>query len=363
MTDWMSPLTLADNAVVFTKLLIVILGMYTWECAVTFWYDAQIITGKRPFKWPMIIYWLTKYSMFWANIGLSIATNATGRLNCQSLFVFNQIVGNSAVGGASTLLMLRVIAIWSQNLYIVFPLVTLSLGQWGILLYSVSTVSARYVPAVNQCVVTGAPPTFLRVLYIYTMIFDLIVLTLSTIGLLRLPGRSGTKASGLWTLLNRDGLFFFIVAFTSNLAAVVILLLDLNPIMNIITSVPAAAVSCTVACRSFVRLSTYNGNNNSGVHNSSSGRHRSASRTGPGTSHMFKKTIGGTPISYGPGGEKVHSGGVHVQMDTFVTTTARGHNESAVSFNDKSDIETRIGDKPAPVHGYGDSHLEYDDEK
>ncbi|KAG9009825.1 hypothetical protein FRB93_005096 [Tulasnella sp. JGI-2019a] len=363
MTDWMSPETLAECAVVFTKILIVILGMYTWECAVTFWYDHQVMIGKRPFKWPMIIYWITKYSMFWASIGLAVATNATGRLNCQSLFVFNQLVGNTAVGGASTLLMLRVIAIWNQNLFVVIPLVTLSLGQWGILLHSVSTVSAHFVPAANQCVVTETAPVFLQVLYIYTMTFDFIVLTLSTIGLLRLPGRGGTKASGLLILLSRDGLFFFLVAFTSNLIAVIIILMDLNPIMNVITSVPAAAVSCAVACRSFVRLSTYNGNKN-GVYGSSTGR--SPAVTGAGTSHMFKKTIGGSPLSYRPGSSEKGQGGggVHVQMDTFVSTIQRGPDESAISFGDKSDIEAAsIGSKPAPVHGYGDSHIDYDEDK
>lgn len=144
-------------------------------------------------------------------------------------------MGNTAVGGASTLLMLRVIAIWSSNLYVVIPLVLMSAGQWAILLHSVATLSAHYVPAAGGCVVTDAPHVFLQLLYIYSkkdlqdlssvdwrwanarsllaMAFDLLVLVLSTIGLLRLPGRSGTKASGLWTLLNRDGLFFFIGEF------------------------------------------------------------------------------------------------------------------------------------------------------
>ncbi|KAG8862243.1 hypothetical protein FRB96_001822 [Tulasnella sp. 330] len=363
MTNWMSLETLTANGAVFTKILTVILGMYTWECVITLWYDIDVVTGRRPFKWPMIIYWITKYSMFWANIGLAIANNVTGELNCQSLYVFNQLVGNTAVGGASTLLMLRVIAIWSAKIYIVIPLVVMSLGQWAILLHSVATLSVHYIPAAGGCVVTDAPHVFLQLLYIYTMAFDLLVLVLSTIGLLRLPGRSGNKASGLWTLLNRDGLFFFIVAFTSNLVAVILILLDLNPIMNVITSVPAAAVSATVACRSFVRLSTYNQNN--GAQNSSSGRHRSNSRTNVGSQHMGKKTIGGSPLSYGPGSDNKANTGVHVQMDTFISSTERGHGTSAVSFNDKSDVEAQsLGDKQVTqTHGYGTSDLDFSDEK
>ena len=42
----------------------VLFGISLWECVVTLWYDIDVATGKRPFKWPSIIYWITKYSTF-----------------------------------------------------------------------------------------------------------------------------------------------------------------------------------------------------------------------------------------------------------------------------------------------------------
>lgn len=59
----------------------------------------------------------------------NIALNTTTKLNCQALYVFNQLMGNIAIATASTLLMLRTIAIWSRNLAIVIPLCTLALGR------------------------------------------------------------------------------------------------------------------------------------------------------------------------------------------------------------------------------------------
>ena len=53
----------------------------------------------------------------------------------QALYSFAEFTGNSAIGAASTLLMLRVIAIWTRNLWVTIPLVVLSLGQWGILFH------------------------------------------------------------------------------------------------------------------------------------------------------------------------------------------------------------------------------------
>lgn len=84
------------------------------------------------------------------------------------------------------------------------------------------------------------------------MFVDLVVLVLSTIGLLLTPGRSS-----LWKLLFKDGVVFFLMAFFSNAAATVMLLLNLNPAMNLIFSVPAACITAAAASRSFIRLSTW----------------------------------------------------------------------------------------------------------
>ena len=84
------------------------------------------------------------------------------------------------------------------------------------------------------------------------MFVDLVVLVLSTIGLLLTPGRSS-----LWKLLFKDGVVFVLLAFWSNAAATVMLLLNLNPAMNLIFSVPAACITASAASRSFIRLSTW----------------------------------------------------------------------------------------------------------
>ena len=55
------------------------------------------------------------------------------------------------------------------------------------------------------------------------MSFDLVVLVLTTIGLVRSPSRSS-----LWQLLFRQGAIYFLVAFIANTVPVVFLLLNLN---------------------------------------------------------------------------------------------------------------------------------------
>ena len=55
------------------------------------------------------------------------------------------------------------------------------------------------------------------------MSFDLIVLLLTTIGLVRSPGQSS-----LWQLLFRQGVVYFLVAFVANTLPTTFLLLNLN---------------------------------------------------------------------------------------------------------------------------------------
>ena len=47
------------------------------------------------------------------------------------------------------------------------------------------------------------------------------------------------------------------VAFLANLSVAVLLLLNLNPVMNLMLAIPGIACSSTVACRCFVSLSTF----------------------------------------------------------------------------------------------------------
>src|SRR5258708_5307166 len=98
------------------------------------------------------------------------------------------------------------------------------------------------------------------------MFTDLTVMIVTVIGLYRIPGRSslwkmifqqGRPPSYLLSLSDaqlcaRTGLIYFMVAFLANLSVVVLLLLNLNPVMNLMLAIPGIACSSTVACRCFV---------------------------------------------------------------------------------------------------------------
>ncbi|QRV75162.1 hypothetical protein RhiJN_03177 [Ceratobasidium sp. AG-Ba] len=297
MVNWSDPATIMSQANAFGHLLWALLGIMTWEVVTTLGFDFRVIRNIREFKWPLSFYFVCRYSILLALIMLNFVNNVKSEINCQAAYTSVQFLGNVTIGATSNLLMFRSMAIWARNTWVVVPLVLIAMGHWAILLHGVIAVRAQWVAEVGVCVVTGTSTLFLRLLYGYTMAFDLLVLVLSIAGLTRTGHGRG---SGLWKLLFRDGIAYFTVAFIGNLIAAIFAILHLNAAMDIMFTVPAAVFSAIVACRAVMRLSDWTGQD---VYIHSSAR-VSSRQTSSG-----KRT-------------KQASQGVHISMDTYTNNNA-----------------------------------------
>ena len=118
------------------------------------------------------LYFLCKYTMLFSIIGMLIALNTTTKVDCQALYTYNQFFGSAAIGTASTLLMLRTVAIWNKNWFVTIPLVIVGIGHWSILMYSVTAVRAVFLPEAKTCVVVSTGDDHhnltLNLLYLYS---------------------------------------------------------------------------------------------------------------------------------------------------------------------------------------------------
>ncbi|KEP52193.1 putative transmembrane protein [Rhizoctonia solani 123E] len=298
MVNWSDPATMMAQAAVFAQILWVLLGIIGWEFITTLDFEYRTIKKWREFKWPMAFYFMCRYSIFIALVVLNVINNTKTEINCQAMYTLAQFLGNVSIGTASNLLMFRAIAIWSRNTWVVVPLVLVALGHWSILLHGIIAVRATWNATVGVCVVTGTSNIFLRLLYNYTMAFDLLVLILSVAGLTR--GGNG-RESGLWSLLFKDGIAYFTVAFVGNLIAAIFAILHLNAAMDIMFTVPAAVFSAIVAMRCVRRLSDWAGKDVY-VHSSERTAGSSRQRASPG------KKVNAT----GPG--------VAINMETYSNT-------------------------------------------
>ena len=96
-------------------------------------------------------------------------------------------------------------AVWSQNRYIVIFLVLVILGHWSLILQG-AQLTATWVPG-SGCAIIKTNNTVLAATFIYSMVFDLIVMVLN---LIKLWGRQ--KRSQLVSVLFKDGVIYFFVA-------------------------------------------------------------------------------------------------------------------------------------------------------
>ncbi|KAJ3556814.1 hypothetical protein NM688_g1815 [Phlebia brevispora] len=323
MPDWSSEAELLVEANAFAKFMHALAGLYFWEFATSLDFDWDFVVGRKRFHWPMVlripptrlfklltlvlpdILFPGSLPAFLRDDRL-IALDVTTEVNCQALYTYNQLVGDAAVGLASINLAIRTMALWSMNPYIVAPLVLIIFGHWSLILQGV-LLEATWIPG-SGCAIIKTNTTVLSATFIYSMCFDLVVLILTTIKLLMPGGRR----SQLMSMLFKDGLIYFLIAFIANLIATVFMVLNLNAIMSVIFNVPAAVASTIVACRAVRRLSKWS---NTGPEVFSSGPSQSNGAI------AFRSNMAGNGNKSNPAISIPHnrkeSEGVHVQMDTF----------------------------------------------
>ncbi|ESK88353.1 hypothetical protein Moror_14786 [Moniliophthora roreri MCA 2997] len=340
MPDWNSLQEITLDANVFVKLIHALMGVYAWEWFISLDFDWAFITREKQFRWPMIFYFANRYLLLFALAGILVSFDSTGQLNCQPLYIFNQLAGNAGTGLASINLCLRTIAIYANSKPLTIVLVVLILGHWSLILQG-AQLTAIWDDETRQCAIVDTNNTILAATFIYSMCFDLIVFLLNAYKLsLRRGNNNAMGESRLGKMIFGDGLIYFFIAFLANLIATVFMLLKLNPIMSVIFNVPAVIASTICATRVVRRLNNFK-NNGAEVFSGS----------GSASGVQFRGTNGvPRPVistSANRNGTVPMANGVHVQMETF--TRAEDIMPTNQKHDDRSDNDYDIESKGSPL--------------
>ncbi|KAI0071291.1 hypothetical protein K474DRAFT_1607174 [Panus rudis PR-1116 ss-1] len=259
MVDWTSPAEIAKEQRAFVTMVHVFSGLYMWEFLTHLDFEWSFITGKRQFHWPMIFYFLGRYSQLCSLVGLyvhdvlfDLTYVCSPHVNCGALFTFSQLMGQAAIGSASLNLAIRAMVLWYWKRYIVIPLVILILGHWALLMQGVQIKGVFDLQA-NACVQFSSGDWTLPATFIYSMCLDFTVFCLSMYQLVIVQGRR----THLLNLLFTDGLIYFGCAFLTNVPAVVFMLLKLNSETPVLSGFPVTVVSTVIACRAVRRLAKF----------------------------------------------------------------------------------------------------------
>ncbi|KAJ8089654.1 hypothetical protein PM082_014915 [Marasmius tenuissimus] len=253
--DWNSPETLSVVGVILDKFLHVLFGVYIWEWATTLDFEWDFLSGRKKFRWPMIFYFYARYAVLVSFVAIIGVGTQNHPVNCDTVYAFVTIPGTTALGVDSLNLAIRTMAVWGNDRFVVGGLSVLLAGQFAAIVRSVPiTVRGSYVEGTG-CVIISAQAEIFATLYIVTMVVDFVILSLTAYK--TYVEYRYNYHSGLIKLIFRDGLTYFVVVFLSNLFAVILSLLNLNPIMAVVADAPAAIFATIGACRLVRRLHRY----------------------------------------------------------------------------------------------------------
>ncbi|KAH9974539.1 hypothetical protein BGW80DRAFT_146035 [Lactifluus volemus] len=223
MVNFRDPIVLFQDFLVLVKLWHAFGGIFLWEFFTTLDFEWNVIRGRRPYRWTIWIYSLTRISTLLVVILNMIAFDASRPIHCQLVVTFQLILAHLAVASASLLIMLRVIAIWNRNRTVL----ALAISVWGINVAFLiqGVLRSAFGPEATTCVVRNSDIAELNV--IVTFVTDIILLLMMLAGLLHLR-RQGGGLLDLGNFLWKQGIIWILLAVAAGVPPAVFLILNLN---------------------------------------------------------------------------------------------------------------------------------------
>jgi len=249
MANFRDPAVFASNFWFLVKFWHVLGGLYFWEFVTTLDYEWSVIRGRRPYRWTIWIYSLTRLATLLAIVTLLVYLDFPQA--CQVSETMHFIFGYLAFAAASFLILLRVIAIWNRDRIIV----AIALGVWGInvalSIQSAARIRSSWNPALETCTLLNAQ--IIKLNFISTLVTDIVLLLVMLIGLLRLRLDGGGMLS-MGRILWKQGVVWLFIATVAEVPPVVLLSLNLNEALSTVTLLPALIIMSIAATRIYRSL-------------------------------------------------------------------------------------------------------------
>ncbi|VDC02020.1 unnamed protein product [Peniophora sp. CBMAI 1063] len=234
MPDWTSSDLLSLQAAAYQKMTLVFVGICMYDFANTISYDWMLLVGTdmsrrsalaRTVKW---LYLACRYTNLATSICLAMLSTARGRISCATLLRMLDIFGVLTANFSTTLLFIRVGAIWAWDkritlaFFVAFP-VSIALGVRSMVTIQSSRTDVTIGPICDMSDVSIDMANVIALL-----IVDLGVLGLMFTGLRRWKDLQGIL---IWQLLRDQSLVYLTLAIALEVPMMVFLILDYNQYM------------------------------------------------------------------------------------------------------------------------------------
>ncbi|KAH9036718.1 hypothetical protein EDB83DRAFT_2677898 [Lactarius deliciosus] len=220
-----------------------------WEFFTSLWFEWQIITGRRSYRWSIWLYSGCRLSALFAIITIFVGFNVTTPINCRVWLVFVFFFAYSAFVFASALIVLRIVAIWERN----WLVCTIAIAAWLVnIAFYIRNMTWSGAQNNQQCLVIKTDRNLTTI--VVTLAEDLVLLILMLTGLRRY-GDVGMY--GLWRFLHRQGLLWLVLVTVAEIPTTVFIILNLNDYFNLMFQTPELIMMAVGASRIYRSLADY----------------------------------------------------------------------------------------------------------
>ncbi|KAK0224314.1 hypothetical protein IW262DRAFT_884723 [Armillaria fumosa] len=228
MVDWKNAATITQQFLGVVKVTHFCAGIFLWEFLSTLDYEYTVYTRKRPFRWTLIIYLLTRYATMGAILCYMIGFNDRDQFDCDAWLKATYAFSYGSLALASALIGMRAVALWNRHWLVLSVNVLAWLVNVGFMIFVCQARNETiWDPVTRSCVAMHTSENAVN--SVTTLIADVVLLVSMLWGVMR------TKNEGnLWRLLYYQGVVWTALATIAEVPTVTLLELNLNDPMNLI---------------------------------------------------------------------------------------------------------------------------------
>ncbi|KAK0544840.1 hypothetical protein OC846_004226 [Tilletia horrida] len=241
----------------FKAVIYVQLGIVIWEYLTTAPWEWSVLTGRRPFRKPMIIFFLARYSMWLAIIPNLIQLRTTHHTSCRSVFNALTVGATFQVVFGQLVFVLRCLAIWEWSPWVISIFIAELLPYVGFsfAIFAGTTIGTApdLTPGYISCQISNYNWPFIAA---YSLC-ALVDLTTASLMVWKVMSIRNTMRSSLLNMFLREGLMYSALGLVP---AIVVLAYFGNTKNGAVRGAGLTLCSllhAILGCRAFISLDSY----------------------------------------------------------------------------------------------------------
>ncbi|KAI0049116.1 hypothetical protein FA95DRAFT_1557226, partial [Auriscalpium vulgare] len=242
------------DMLVMVKYIHIVAAMLVWEIATTLDFEWSFVTGARAYKRTIWLYSGCRLSALVAAVLILVDFNASARMDCKAWLSVHWLSSGCALVLVTLLIILRVLAIWKWNRFVVVTVIGSTLPSAVFLVQSLVGAKVAWDPVSRMCLILNPEN---RRFYVWAVLGgDVTLFALMLAGLLRLRV-AGTSARGVWHVLYTQGIQWVFVVMMSEVPPAAMLVLNFSDPWDLIFTFGGFVFPVIGATRQYRGLLTY----------------------------------------------------------------------------------------------------------